>query len=355
MKYVIYDNLLNWAIFFGKDNIKLIDKKYNIKLYYFEYKDIQIWIPQLVNTSNIPINIDLEQTILKHYPELSECKRIITLNNMNLELSNSYIEKYKKDSVLVHLQLQGDAAQSIFNDENVKTITSTYFNSDAGKKYIHSDLKLCIPFFYYKHLLSLVNFNYIDSNSNNNPIDKIFIYARRTDESVSTMRDRAYFLNSLRNSIGNDKIEFGEIFRYEIEGERISFGAYHLGNYFDYNQCMFNIVLESIYVDSPKSSNNYVTEKSVFAILFSNPFFLLANESILKMYKDMGIVFLNDEFETNDIGDKFKMFCDFITTSTYKQRFELYKKYKIIQKQNREIILKYIRNPKLDCLEFLLN
>jgi hypothetical protein len=133
MKYVIYDNLINWAIFLGKDNIKLINKKYNIKLYYFEYKDIQIWIPQLVNTSNIPINIDLEQTILKHYPELSECKRIVTLNDMNLELSNSYIEKYKKDSVLVHLQLQGDAAQCIFNDENVKTITSTYFNSDAGK------------------------------------------------------------------------------------------------------------------------------------------------------------------------------------------------------------------------------
>jgi hypothetical protein len=202
----------------------------------------------------------------------------------------------------------------------------------------------------------LVNFNYIDSYENKNPEDKIFMYARRTDVlDNDTMRDRKYFANVIRKSLSENKYQFGDTFRYEIEGERISFGAYHLGNYFDYNQFMFNVVSETIYSDAVPDNANFISEKSMFAILFSNPFFLLANIVIRNTYKDMGILFLNDEFDKTDIGDKFEMFCDFINTSTYEQRFELYKKYKIIQKQNREILLEYIRNPKLDCLEFLLN
>ena len=364
MKYVIYDysvqGLTNWSVLLGKDNIKLIDKKENISLYYFKYNNIEIYYPKPKIELRLPIETDLENFTLDFYPELNDYKKIISLHNplneAHWDLANELIEKYKANSNIIHIQLQGDPTSATYKNEFVKTITSTFTPSDKNNKNIHTDIKLCIPFFYYKHLISLVNFNFMDSYENRNPEDKIFMYSRRIYEpSAHDMRDRKYFANKLRETLNENKYEFGDTFRFEIEGERLSFGAYHLGNYFDYNQCMFNVVSESIYSDSSIDSSNFISEKSTFAILFSNPFFLLANIAIRNIYKDMGILFLNDEFQTNDIGDKFKMFCDFINTSTYEQRFELYKKYKVIQKENREIILKYIRNPKLDCLEFLLN
>jgi hypothetical protein len=365
MKYVIYDystqGLSNWAVLLGKDNIKLIDKKENITLYYFEYNDIQFYYPQASLELRLPIETNLENFALNYYSELIEYKKIISLHNplnqTHLDFVNDLIEKYKSNSIIVHLQFQGDPSFAIYKNDSVKTITSTFNVQDKDNKNVYTDIKLCIPFFYYKHLLSLVNFDNINCFENKNPEDKIFMYSRRIYETSNPdMRDRKYFANKLREFLSEDKYEFGDRFRYEIEGERISFGAYHLGNYFDYNEYMFNVVSESIYSDSPPfSTNNFISEKSMFAILFSNPFFLLANIIIRNIYKDMGIEFLNDEFDTDDIGDKFEMFCKFINNSTYEQRFELYKKYKVIQKQNREILLNYIRNPKLNCLEFLLN
>jgi len=365
MKYVIYDysvqGLTNWSVLLGKDNIKLIDKKENISLYYFVYNNIEIYYPQPKVELRLPIETNLENFTLDFYPELNGYKKIISLHNplneKHWDLANELIEKHKANSNIIHIQLQGDPAAATYKNEFVKTITSTFTPSDKDNKNIHTDIKLCIPFFYYKHLISLVNFNYIDSCENKNPKDKIFMYARRTNElSKNDMRDRKHFANVIRHLLSEDKYEFGDTFRYEIEGERISFGAYHLGNYFDYNQYMFNVVSESIYSDAPPLvGSNFISEKSMFAILFSNPFFLLANITIRNVYKDMGILFLNDEFNKTDIGHKFEMFCDFINKSTYEERFELYEKYKIIQKQNREILLEYIRNPKLDCLEFLLN
>jgi hypothetical protein len=89
--------------------------------------------------------------------------------------------------------------------------------------------------------------------------------------------------------------------------------------------------------------------------MFATPTFLLANQEILDTYKDMGIVFLNDEFYAEDIGDRFEMFCNFIKNSTYQERNELYKKHRIIQNRNREILLNYINTPKTNCIEYLLN
>lgn len=364
MKYVIYDysiqGLTNWSVFLGKDNIKLLDKKEDINLYYFEYNDIEIYYPQASFQLRLPIETNLENFTLGYYPELNDCKKIISLhtplNQNHIDLANELIEQYKSNSIVVHIQLQGDPQSATYKNENVKTITSTFSIEDIGKENIFTDIKLCIPFFYYKHLLSLVNYDYINSYENKNPQDKIFMYARRIFEPSSEgVRDRKYFANKLREFLSEDKYEFGDTFRYEIEGNRIPFGAYHLGNYFDYNQYMFNVVSESIYSDAPPLTNsNFISEKSMFAILFSNPFFLLANIVIRNIYKDMGILFLNDEFDTDDIGNKFEMFCQFINNSKYEDRFELYKKYKVIQKRNREILLNYIRNPKLNCLEFLL-
>ena len=54
MKYVIYDysvqGLTNWSVLLGKDNIKLIDKKENISLYYFVYNNIETYLVILINT-----------------------------------------------------------------------------------------------------------------------------------------------------------------------------------------------------------------------------------------------------------------------------------------------------------------
>jgi hypothetical protein len=187
-------------------------------------------------------------------------------------------------------------------------------------------------------------------------MDKVFIYGRRMEEIESSLRNRRYFLNKMNSILPNEMIEYGNLFTTEVEGQSVSLGLYHFGNYIDYNSCMFNVVNESIQVDSLKSrASCWISEKSVFAIMFATPTFLLANQEILETYNEMGIVLLNDEYDTPDIGDKFEMFCNFIKNSTPQERNELYTKHRIIQNRNREIMLDYINSTKINCIDYLLN
>jgi hypothetical protein len=140
-----------------------------------------------------------------------------------------------------------------------------------------------------------------------------------------------------------------------IELQKISLGLYHLGNYFDYKKCMFNVIFETQYVDYLKPAGNLLTEKTTFALLFSNPFFLLANTFILNTIKELDIILFNDEFIGEDIEEKFLNFCLFINESTFEQRVELYKKYKKINIENRKKILEYINYPKYKVIDFIIS
>jgi hypothetical protein len=373
MNYLVIDispkGLVNWAILFGKFNIEKVDSNEFYNLYKIQYQNITFWIPES-NSPSRQFKVTHLKFIYQYWPELENSTKIVSLpDKISRDSDNeedSFIEYvrtiYPPDTIYLHLQFRGDPAQAAYtqsSDNNVKYISSSAVAENSYKKTNHLhlyDLKLCIPFFYYKHSLSLANPKYLESFQSKSLMDKVFIYGRRMDEIESQLRNRRYFLNKMNSILPDEMVEYGNLFTMELEGQTVSLGLYHFGNYIDYNSCMFNVVNESINVDSLKNRHScWISEKSVFAIMFATPIFLLANQEILETYRDMGIVLLNDEFYADDIGDRFEMFCNFIKDSTPQERNELYTKHRIIQNRNREIMLDYINSPKINCIEYLIN
>lgn len=374
MNYVVIDlsarKIANWAVLFGKSNIKKVQSNDLYNLYVIEYDGNTFYIP-IPTAPTRQLKYTHLKLIQSIWPEFETYTKIVSLPDTfhhDAEYTDDLLIEhlhtiYPSDTIYIHLSFAGDPSNAVYTqttENKIRYLSSSQvgLNSRSKTNGLHLyDLKLCIAFFYYKHLLSLANPKYLESFQSKELLDKVFIYGRRMDEPhVAHMRTRGYFLKKMKSILPDDMIEFGDLFTMEVEGYGLSFGLYHFGNYIDYNSCMFNVVNETIFVDSQKDRNScWISEKSVFAILFATPTFLLANQEILDTYKEMGIVLLNDEYDTPDIGDKFEMFCNFINDSTPEQRTELYNKHRIIQNRNREILLNYIDSPKTNCIEYLLN
>lgn len=352
MDYLILNyseiRLLNLAIIFGKNNLILEDSNKDFKIYTYYHNDSKIYISVLNKDIGHRFKLGTEKILLNQFEYLKNCKKIVLLPSMpEKEIVSSF-----PDAIFLHTAFQGDPFSEAY-DESVKVVCSTkYFK----KENIFSDIKLCLPFFFYKHQISLVDFNQLKNCENKNPIDKVFVYGRRASENINLpLRHRGYFVNKLKHFLSEDKIETSNLLHNDIELETIWMGKYHLGNYFDYQKCMFNVVFESTHVDYYNEVQNWISEKTLFPILFANPFFLLANSEIIESLKDLQIELLNDEFSGNDIGEQFDNFCKFIAESNADERYVLYKKYKHKQIENREKLLKYIFSAKKDVIEFLIN
>lgn len=351
MDYVILNyseiRLLNLAIIFGKNNLKLEDFNKDFKIYTYYHNDSKIYLPVLNKDFGFRFKLGAERILFNHFDYLKELTKIIVLPS----LPDSDVLSFFNGDKFIHLVFQGDPFSEVYS-ENIKVVSSTkYFK----KENVLSDIKLCLPFFFYKHQISLVDFNQLVYCENKFPLDKIFVYERRADETSPILRHRGYFVNKIKSYFSDDKIETSNLLHKDIELETISMGKYHLGNFFDYQKCMFNIVFESQHVDYKNEAQTWISEKTLFAILFANPFFLLANEDILNALKELGIDILNDEFDADDIGDKFDNFCMFMINSTLEERKELFEKYKQKQIENRKKLLEYINSPKKEIIEFIIN
>jgi hypothetical protein len=352
MDYVILNyaddgSLTHWAIIFGKNNLELINTKNEFNLYRFIYGDNTFYLP--VKRNNQRIKLNQSKVIFAEYPFLSEFKKIISLPNL---IDNDLLSTYK-DEILIQVLFLGDPATFEYKSP-VKIITSVKPNVLVENNFIF-DRKLCLPFFFYKNQLSLVDFQKLDKFKMENPIDKVFSYSRRVDEVHSNLRDRRYFANLLKSKMNLDKFELFTAVHNNVELSRIQFGLYHLANFFDYNQYMFNLVFETQNVDYSREDQNWISEKTTFALLFCNAFFLFANQYVLNSLKELNIRILNDEFEGRDIEQKFINFIEFINSSSLDERMKLFLKMNKVNLENRTKLLDYIYSPKKSVIEFLIN
>jgi hypothetical protein len=351
MNYLILNygeiKLLNLAIIFGKNNLKLEDKNNDFNIYTYYHNDSKIFIPVLNKDSIFRFKLGAEKILLNQFDYLKSAEKIIVLPG----LPDTEILKTFEDSKLLHIAFQGDPFTTVY-DKNVKVVCSTKYFIQSN---IISDIKLCLPFFFYKHQISLVDFNELTNCENTNPLDKVFVYGRRSDENINSgLRHRGFFIKKIKEWIGEDKIETSNLLHNDIELETISMGKYHLGNFFDYQKCMFNVVFESQHVDYCNEAQNWISEKTLFALLFANPFFLLVNKDILNALKELDIKLLNDDFEDNDTAISFDRFCKFLKESSINERIELFKKHKAIQIENRKKLLDYIYSAKEDVINFII-
>ncbi len=355
MNYVILSysengSLTIGAIIFGKYNLNLIDTNETYNLYKFSIENNTIYYP--VSKINQELKLGEEKNILQSFSCLVECKKIIFLPFSNYE---NIISLFSEEKIF-RISIQADPHNIPF-DKNVNIITSVKPNHNIINNILYN-IKLCIPYFFYIHQLSLVNYDLLNLFKNKEPKDKIFYYLRRIEDSVKNLRDRAYFIKKTESKIEKSFLETANGLHKNIELNKVSWGLYHLGNFFDYNSCMFNIIFESQLVDYCETNGDtqtWISEKSIFAILFANPFFLFANTFILKSLKELGIELLNDEFEGNDIEEKFDNFCKLFTDDKTEDRKKLYLKMSEKQIENRKKLLDYIHSPKKDVIEFLIN
>jgi hypothetical protein len=354
MNYVILNyaddgSLTHSAIIFGKNNLKLVDTKQIFNLYKFTDGDNEFYFP--IKKSNERLKLEQSQIIFTEYPFLNNCKKIVSLPSLKDEnLVNAY-----KNEILIQILFLGDPA-TVSYEHPVKVITSVNPENSNGTD-LFFDIKLCIPFFFYKNQLSLIDFIKADTFKTKTPKDKVFFYARRADERMYGMRDRGYFINMIKTKLNTDLFEISNSMHKNVELSRVQYGLYHLGNFFDYNDCMFNLVFESQHVDYFHKNQFWISEKTLFPLLLSNPFFLFASKPILNALKELNIKLLNDEFEFDDedIEKKFEAFIQFINNSNFESKKEFYVKMNEKQMENRKKVLEYIYSPKKEVIEFLIN
>jgi len=351
MKFVIlsfaHGDLIEAAIIFGKYNIKLVDTNTDYNIYQTQFENNTFYFP--IKKNNRELEIGDEENILKNFPYLNSCKKIILIPEHNF-LKN-VMDRFYNETIF-RISIQGDPCSFPF-DEKVNMITSVKPNGTILHNFIY-DIKLCIPYFFYRHQISLVNFELLDEFSDKHFKDKLFFYLRRFEDGKPKQKDRAYFIKKLKEKVSENYLEtFNPLLR-DFELSNVSVGLYHLGNFFDYNSCMFNMIFESQKVDRGDDRGTWISEKSIFAVLFANPFFLLANPTILKAYKELGIELLNDEFVGNNIEEKFDMFCELFTNGKLEDRKNLFLKMKGKQKENRKKILDYIYSPKTEVIKFII-
>ena len=340
-------NLIQAAIIFGKYNIKLVDTNADYNIYKTVFENNTFYFP--IKKNNNELQIGDEETILKTFNYLNSCKKIILLPGHNYQKVEDKFDNEK----IFRISIQGDPCTIPF-DKKVNIITSVKPNGIILNNLMY-DIKLCIPYFFYRHQISLVNFELIDKIENKSLNDKIFLYLRRFEDGQENMKDRAYFIKKIKSKIGENYLETFNPLIKDFELSKVSVGLYHLGNFFDYNSCMFNLVFESQRVDYAEDYQTWISEKSLFAVLFANPFFLLANPTILKSYKELGVELLNDEFTGNDIEEKFDNFCKLFEDNRIEDRKKLYLKMSEKRIENRKKVLDYIYSPKKEIIKFLIS
>ena len=198
------------------------------------------------------------------------------------------------------------------------------------------DYGLSLAYFYYLNLWSLTNFNLVFDNIN--PKDKVFCYSKRFYDTNNS--ERKYWFDRMASIIPKELLHTSNLLdEQKFKNADLTLASYALASYFDYNECMFNIIheTEGVYsynINMKESIPYKFTEKTLYSILFANPSILISQPELIKYLNDKGIVLLNNEFEAKtktvydvdnsvlslrnihaDFNIMFNNFCNFIINS----------------------------------------
>jgi hypothetical protein len=360
---------------FGTKGLEHIITKLDYIVFYNKQYDVHI-ITQ-IKTSNYRKNvIDL---FLEDNMESIDCNKYVLLpteiDNEN-EYLNQLINSYTNIKPIL-LFINTDSFSRIGYDlekYNIKIAASMPYPYSLDVK-LTLDYGLSLAYFYYLNLWSLTNFNLVFDNIN--PKDKVFCYSKRFYDTNNS--ERKYWFDRMASIIPKELLHTSNLLdEPKFKNADLTLASYALASYFDYNECMFNIIheTEGVYsynINMKESIPYKFTEKTLYSILFANPSILISQPELIKYLNDKGIVLLNNEFEAKtktvydvdnsvlslrnihaDFNIMFNNFCNFIINSKIDDRVNLYNKYKKIQKHNRTQLLNYIETPKKEILEYIL-
>lgn len=339
---------------FGINQLEYVTTKLDYTLFYHKEYDTHIPIKHSTskNRKNI-LDIFLEDNI-----ESIDCKKHISLP-IDIDNANEYLDgiihSYTNvNPILCYINTDHFPHISYDIDKyNIKIVASMMYPRDDMDVDLMFDCGLSLCYFYYLNLWSLTDFELVFDNQN--PKDKIFCYSKKFYNTENSKRK--YWFDRLSEIVPKEYIKLsGTLDTPHFKNANLVLASYSLASYFDYNECMFNLINETDDVYGLNKSYKF-TEKTLYSILFANPSILICRPELIKYLNNMGVVLLNNEFGFNsniDFKISFDNFCKFIANSKLEDRIKLYQKYKSIQKDNRNIVLEYIKNSKNEILKYIL-
>ncbi len=339
---------------FGINQLEYITTKLDYTLFYHKEYDTHIPIKHSTskNRKNI-LDIFLEDNI-----ESIDCKKHISLP-IDIDNANEYLDgiihNYTNvNPILCYINTDHFPHISYDIDKyNIKIVASMMYPRDDMDVDLMFDCGLSLCYFYYLNLWSLTDFSLLFDNPN--PKDKIFCYSKGFYSGARS--HRKYWLDRLKSILPNKLIKTSNTLdKPHFKNANLTLASYALASYFDYNDCMFNIIAETDNVYGLNKSYKF-TEKTLYSILFANPSFLICRPELINYLNTLKIALLNNEFGFNlneDFSICFDNFSKFMANSNLEDRIILYRKHKELQKINRALLLNYIETSKNEILEYLL-
>ncbi len=344
---------------FGNKELKCVENKADYNLFYNKKYDIYIPIQHTTSTNSKNIlDIFLEDNI-----DSIDCKKYVLLptENGSNEYLDEFINKYTNIiPILCYINTDNFPHISYDIDKyNIKIVASMMYPRDDMDVDLMFDCGLSLCYFYYLNLWSLTDFSLLFDNPN--PKDKIFCYSKGFYSGARS--HRKYWLDRLKSILPNKLIKTSNTLdKPHFKNANLTLASYALASYFDYNDCMFNVINETDSVYGPNNNSTIhlqykFTEKTLYSILFANPSFLICRPELINYLNTLKIALLNNEFGFNlneDFSICFDNFSNFMANSNLEDRIILYRKHKELQKINRALLLNYIETSKNEILEYIL-
>jgi hypothetical protein len=341
-------------------------------------------------TYNIDTNKKLiyeNQVSSLYFLENENCYLFLNNNRVSIDEFKKYIHPLLKQFLIknkIHILLSAES-----NDELIKIIqfiNTNYQNSSikysivmiAGELYSESFLKNIDDNLFKGIITSTYNTNIVDSlldkekynlnylhtltyfyilagyylgvedatvSTNNERFPKIFYYSKSNE-------CKEEFINIIEESVSNKFLypkHYTDNIKYLNKFLPYERTIHFTTSFFDYTICMFNLTFET------SVDKEYMTEKTLKAIISNTPTFLVVNDDVYKSLTDYGFYFLNDEFEGNTIREKYSNFIDYFKKCNETKIKNLYDSTSIKSTNNRKLLYNYIYSPKVKELKYILD
>ena len=230
--------------------------------------------------------------------------------------------------------------------EIFKRINGSNQPSDFQTNYGHKfklDYKYSLTYFYIK-----LGFNYFQKGNNiikvTDRLNKVFLYSKTKTEWRKILVDKAKDTGRIYDKPYLDEDWFWGFFNYN---------QYHMPFYVDYNTCKFNLVTETQPIDGNTVMHNFLSEKTLKALMVDTPSYVLLKKEVYDVLKDYGFYFLNSEFGESEILS-YDKFCDFLTSCSDDDFNTLFINSYEKSKNNKIKLEEYIYSIKDDEIKLLI-
>jgi len=342
--WVYYLDPTSENVSLNRDYMILYSKKYDTYFIYFITENLKLVSEkiELLTKTNYVHFILCSFGELENFVDYFESNEI---PNFNYSLVNYMSEPLFEDQP--HKLENYKKLKYYFSSTEIfKRVNQSNQPSDFQTNYSDKfklDYKYSLTYFYIK-----LGFNYFQKGNNiikvTDRLNKVFLYSKTKTEWRKILVDKAKDTGRIYDKPYLDEDWFWGFFNYN---------QYHMPFYVDYNTCKFNLVTETQPIDGNTMMHNFLSEKTLKALMVDTPSYVLLKKEVYNVLKDYGFYFLNSEFgEPGRLN--YDKFCDFLTSCSDDEFNNLFNNSFEKSKNNKIKLEEYIYSIKDDEIKLLI-